>query len=443
MRRNKNEFNSKKNNIRKRYMVVSMRVFKGLLVLIAFVGLLIPLRPSESALENRELTKFPKFTISTFLNGEFFSGISTWYADTFPFREGLLTANSKVEKFYGIRTTELYGDAVVGDEIPDADAEITVTPTPSLTPTPTPEPDGTIHVEPEKAGTIYVVDNRGFEIYGFSEKGALGYINMINSAATQLKDVATVYDILVPTSIGVNLDDENQAKVGSGDQSKAFDFVYGHLDPSIVQVPVIDVLKQHNSEYLYFKTDHHWTADGAYYAYQELMNKKGMTPSPLSAYTKNEYSGFVGTFYKYSGQSDTLKNNPDTVVSYTPQVNDMTFTDTNGEEKQWNVISDATEYSEGNKYMCFIGGDQPLCKIENPNITDGSSCVVIKESYGNAFVPFLVNSYQTVYVVDYRYFTQNLVTFVKNNGIKDVIYINNSNALIESAVENMNRILIQ
>jgi hypothetical protein len=439
--RNKNDFNAKKNNIRKRYMVVSFRIFFAILLSVAFIGLIIPLRPKISDVEKRELEKFPKFTFSTFMNGEYFSDISTWYADTFPFRESLSTANAKVKKMYGITTQEIYGDAVVGDEIPDADAEITSTPLP--TSTPTPEPDATIHAEPEKAGRIYVVDNRGFEVYGFSKDGALNYISMINSAATQLKDVATVYDILVPTSIAVNLDDENQNKIGSSDQGAAFDFVYGHLDSSIVQVPVLDVLKQHNSEYLYFKTDHHWTADGAYYAYQELMNKKGVTPSPLTSYTRNEYSGFVGTFYSYSGKSDTLKNNPDTVATYTPQSNDMTYLDTKGVEHEWKVVSDPTEYSEANKYMCFIGGDQPYCKIENPNITDGSSCVVIKESYGNAFIPFLVNSYQTVHVVDYRYFTQNLITFVKENNIKDVIYLNNANALIESAAANMNRILTQ
>lgn len=83
-----------------------------------------------------------------------------------------------------------------------------------------------------------------------------------------------------------------------------------HLDASINQVAVLDALKNHNSEYLYFKTDHHWTADGAYYAYKELMKAKGMTPSPLTDFTKSEYPGFVGSFYQYSNQSETLKNNP-------------------------------------------------------------------------------------------------------------------------------------
>ena len=93
--------------------------------------------------------------------------------------------------------------------------------------------------------------------------------------------------------------------------------------------------------------------------------------------------------------------------------------------------------------MCFIGGDRPLSIIENPNITDGSSCVVIKESYGNAFVPFLVNSYQTVYVIDYRHYTDNLISFVKEKEIQDVIFINNANAINEGAASAMYQMLIR
>lgn len=441
MRKNNDEYYTKKNIVRKKYMHLTIRIFFGLLLSIGLLGLIIPARPKQSDVEKRELTKFPKPTVETFFNGEFFNGISTWYADTFPFRESLTTANSKVKKLYGITTEELHGEVVEGDEIPDADAELTPTPVPTATPTPEETPDGTLHAEPEKAGTIYVAENRGFELYGFSREGADAYINMINSAAAQLKDIATVYDILVPTSIAVNLAQENQDEIGSSDQKKAFDYIYGHLDSSIKQVPVLDILRKHNSEYLYFKTDHHWTADGAYYAYQELMKVKGMTPAPLSSYTKNEYDGFVGAFYTYSGKSDTLKNNPDTVVTYTPAVNDMIYINTKDQEINGQVVADASTYSSANKYLCFIASDQPYSKIENPNITDGSSCVVVKESYGNAFVPFLVNSYQTVHVVDYRYFKGNLVSFVKENNVKDVIYLNNANALIQSAVKNMNRII--
>ena len=134
--RNNDEYYTKKNMILKKYMRITVRVFTSVLLIVGFIGLLIPLRPKVSDVEKRELTHFPKPTWETFTNGEFFSGISTWYADTFPFRESLTSANAKVKKLYGITTEEIHGDAVQGDEIPDPDAELTSTPIPSATPTP-------------------------------------------------------------------------------------------------------------------------------------------------------------------------------------------------------------------------------------------------------------------------------------------------------------------
>ena len=130
----KEKFILKNNAVHKRFWQIGIRTFFVFLFVIAFLGLLLPLRPKESELEKRELSKFPKPTVSTVLNGEFFSDISTWYADTFPFRETLMSANAKMKKLYGITTQEIYGDAAQGDEIPDADAEMETTPTPEVTP---------------------------------------------------------------------------------------------------------------------------------------------------------------------------------------------------------------------------------------------------------------------------------------------------------------------
>ena len=92
--------------------------------------------------------------------------------------------------------------------------------------------------------------------------------------------------------------------------------------------------------------------------------------------------------------------NPDTLETYTPMgTNDALIQPAEGEPFQWFVVSDVTDYAPGAKYSSYIGGDNPFTTIQNPGIQDGSSCVVIKESYGNAFVPWLVDHYQNVYVV--------------------------------------------
>ncbi len=458
----------KKRRLMRRRDAVTAYLFAAGLFIFFVIGIIMPLRPKVSEVEKRELEKFPEFQLETFLNGEYFSQISTWYADTFPFREALLTANSSLKELYGIKTQQIFGNTSVGDDIPDvipsegkADgpdqspeggeqggaltaesesgedaAEAAATEATEETEEPTEESteeqlqDATIHTEPEVAGTVYIAEGRGFELYYFSREGADLYASVINEAAQKFQGVATVYDMLVPTAVSVCLDEEIQKSLKSSPQDKAFDYVYGQIDNSVKKVSIFDTLKKHNAEYIYYNTDHHWTALGAYYAYKEFAAAKGIEPKSLDEYEKVVFEHFVGSFYAFSNQSEVLKNNPDDIEAYVPSsTNNMMFVEKSGEERKWKIINDVSKYAPGVKYSCFIGGDNPYSRIDNPVITDGSSCVVIKESFGNAFVPFLVDHYQTVHVIDYRYYKKNLVNFVKENNVQDVIFINNADVL--------------
>ena len=95
------------------------------------------------------------------------------------------------------------------------------------------------------------------------------------------------------------------------------------------------------------------------------------------------------------------------------------------QEQKWNVIMDVNGWDKGTLYSTFVGGDTPMAVIENPKVTDGSTCVVMKESYGNAFIPFLVDHYSTIYILDYRYSNVNVIDFVKEKQADDLICINN------------------
>ena len=107
----------------------------------------------------------------------------------------------------------------------------------------------------------------------------------------------------------------------------------------------------------------------------------------------------------------------------------LVFTDSNGQETPWKIIYDVSDWRSDMKYNAFIGGDNPYTVISNPEVEDDSACVVIKESFGNALVPYLVDHYHTVYVLDYRYWTGDLQSFVKENGVEDVVFINNLSAI--------------
>ena len=119
---------SKKIKIQKTYLSIKIQVFFLVLLVIACVGLLLPLRPKESALEKRELEKFPQISAASLLDGSFFNQISTWYADTFPFREALLSANSGMKNMYGIQGEQIVANSgKTGDDIPEGGMMVTKT----------------------------------------------------------------------------------------------------------------------------------------------------------------------------------------------------------------------------------------------------------------------------------------------------------------------------
>lgn len=373
----------------------------GAVVVFGFslVNLVFPKR-DQLELENRKAAQLPAFSVSALLDGSWQSGFARWMQDQFALRDVWVN-------------TQRAADEIVFQKV-------------------------------EEGGILLGKDHwmftKLFTVDDATQKQLAKNVQAVSDFAAAHPGKVT---FLLAPSASVIYPEELPAGAPMADENAMLDDIFTTVgqNASVLDLRPTFTADKNKNEYLYFKTDHHWTADGAYYAYRELMKAKGMTASALTDYTRTEYPGFIGSFYQYSNQSDTLKNNPDTVVAYTPTCNDLTYTDTDGNQKTGHVVSDATQYSEGNKYLCFICGDQPYERIDNPNITDGSSCVVIKESYGNAFVPFLANSYQTVHVVDYRYFSGNLIDLVKENGIQDVIYVNNANALIESAAKNMTRII--
>lgn len=499
----KMQTDNKKKKIHKTYLYLKKNVFFGVFFLIAIIGLILPLRPKTSEIEKRELTHFPKFTLASFLNGDYFSGISTWYADTFPFREALLAANSGLKNLYGLQNEQIvYNSNKVGDEIPEGGSMVvletesteTNTPdTPAQTETSTlesnteisksesgalestrtetdtaadetagqtdesdgqavestaqsdrsPQPetyaDGAIHNIPEASGDVYVSGDTAFGIYYFNLDGANAYIKMIDKAQKRLDGVANVYDILVPTSVGVCLDENAQKQINSSNQKDAIQYITSNinaLNSKVTTVDIYDTLKNHNSEYIYFRTDHHWTARGAYYAYVEFCKARGLTPASLSDYETVEYPNFLGSFYASSNQAQSLKENPDTVIGYIPQsTNDMFYIDENQQTIRWRIVNDVSDYSAGSKYSAFSAADQMYAQIDNPQLSDGSSCVVIKESFGNAFIPFLVDHYAHIYIVDYRYFRNyakydnDIYKLITENNVSDVIFINNADAM--------------
>ena len=447
----KRKYTKKQRQIIRKYHNLGIILFAGVMLLGAFLGLLFFARPKTSEKEKRSLAKYPSFTMKTFLNGEYFSDVSTWYSDTYPFRDALVSADQKLKGLYGIESkTMMVGEEKQADEIPDINDNteaVTETTTAATTEAATENTEAGATTEattekvrevdpPDSKGmdeeiqnqiqqNLYVKGDAAYSVYYFGKENCTNYVAALNNVAAELKGQTTVYNILVPNNSGVMLSEDELSKLAGSDQEQAIDYYYSIELDDVKTVDTIKTLREHNDEYLYFRTDHHWTQLAAYYVYQNFCKVKGIEAHDLSYYDKKEFKNFLGTFYSTLGNSN-MEANPDTVDAYVPKgTNDMTFWDTDGKEWNWNVIYDVDSWASSSKYMTFIGGDRPMEVIENPQIKDGSSCVVLKESYGNCFVPFLVDHYQTVYVLDYRYTTVNVLDFVKEKQADDLIIINN------------------
>ncbi len=381
-------------------------------VILFIIGLAFFARPTISENEKRELTKFPEFTFESFLSGEYTSQISLWFSDTYPLREPMIEANGAIQELHGIRGEQVIGGGEA-DDIPAGPADTVFNPT----------DDG----KGEGFEGMYLNGDTAYQLYFFNKQNSDSYVALINKFAARVEGKAQVYDMIVPLHYQIALSKETVNKYGASDCKEAIDYMYGNLSDGIVSVDTLPNLIAHNDEYLFFRTDHHWTAKGAYYAYLAFCEEKGIEPTALEDYQRLQFNGFLGTFYANAKQPTAMKQNPDYVEAFVPMgTNEEVVYDSNGNKiaEYAIVYTKADKYDAGKKYTAFIGGDQPLIEIHNPNIKNGSSIVVVKESYGNAFVPFLVDSYEYVYVIDYRQWSGDLADFVVTNGIDDVLFLN-------------------
>ena len=297
------------------------------------------------------------------------------------------------------------------------------------------QPDPLVRIEiqgdVEQTGGIYRVGDTGYEMYTYVDSTAQKYASCVNTLADNLSGTANVYAMVIPLSSGITLPDDLYADSVFDDQKLAQNTILGYMNDKVIPVPLYDALMQHRGEYVYYRTDHHWSGLGAYYAYVEYCKAAGLTARELSSYQTVDFPGFLGSFYNDSGKNEQLGANPDTVTAYFPLGNaPMTVTDKNGNTTEYaSPFYDETNAPAAFKYGAYIAGDNPFTEIHNESLTDGSACVVVKESFGNAYVPFMVDHYEHVYVIDYRYWKGSISDFVRSHGVKDVLLCNNLSAI--------------
>ena len=185
-------------------------------------------------------------------------------------------------------------------------------------------------------------------------------------------------------------------------------------------IPLEEALSAHKDEYIYYRTDHHWTTLGAYYAYSRLCGELGLTPFDLDAHTAVEVPDFYGTFYS---RARTWNAQPDTLTYYDLD-NPLTIYTVTGPgmpaEGEVTGLYDLEKLEVYDKYAAFLHGNNGLSRVEG----DGEgSILVVKDSYANSLVPFLTANYAAVDVVDLRNYNYGLDALIEANGYDAILLL--------------------
>ncbi len=194
-------------------------------------------------------------------------------------------------------------------------------------------------------------------------------------------------------------------------------------------IDVTDTLLSHKEEKIYYGSDHHWTTLGAYYGYKQWAEVLGVEAVPYEVETVS--TNFLGTLHSITH----LPVAEDTIEAYVPQQSMQVYYNLSEEAKD--TIFEPKHLDTKNQYGYFLDDNQPFIRIETGATTEearGKTLFVLKDSYANCFIPFLTEHYETVYVMDLRYFNGKLLPFMEEydaEGEMDILVLYNVIHFIE------------
>lgn len=232
------------------------------------------------------------------------------------------------------------------------------------------------------------------------------------------------YALIAPNSVNI-LSDKLPAFAPAEDQNPYLDAMKTSLESAgITFIDVRDTLTKHKNDGIYYKTDHHWTTEGAYYAYLTAAEAMDINTGTVSFEQAPVTKDFKGTLSAKSGfrsgktdQIDVFFPNGDTVPSIVNYVD---------EQRKSASFYDTSKLETRDKYALFFGGNYAQVKINTP-IEENRTLLILKDSYANCLVPFLSPHYRTIIMVDPRYYYGNLEELIQVEGVQEVLYLYNAN----------------
>ena len=354
----------------------SLILFFALLLGFSVLNVFWPKR-TLSELENRKLAQLPSFSWNALFSGDLFEDFSSYVQDQVAFRDGWIDLQSDF-------------NALCLQKV-------------------------------EQNGILLGKDH-----WMFTKNFGTPDTKQLDKNVKAVAEFGTRYPgrvtFLLAPSASVIYPEELPFAAPMVDENSMLDDIFAAVSPSASVIDLRPVYTAAKEDYLYYRTDHHWTTHGAYLAYQQFCALKGLTPFDLSAHEAVEVSDFYGTHYS----STRFWNvEPDTITYY-PLDNPMTVYQVNGEAdfstaETANMI-DTAKFDTRDKYAAFLGGNNGYSVIEG----DGEgSILVIKDSYANSFVPYLTANYAKIGVIDFRNYSFGPDSIIEQEGYDQILVLYN------------------
>lgn len=326
--------------------------------------------------ENRELAGHPKFSISRILNGSYMDDFEVYAADQFVWRDGAISLKAGFEHFLGKNDNN--GVYFCKDDY--------------------------LIAKPAEYDSKTVDDN-------------LASLLTIAGAGSYNMTVA-----VVPTAYNI-LTDKLPKHAHDGRMTAVTKEVNRVLDGSGINVcDTTSALKSHRNEYIYYRTDHHQTALGSYYVYAELGAYLGYTPYQQGDFVKDTLTDdFYGTSWSKASIGSI---EPDIIERYSVAGVEATV-EFPLEGKSMSGMYSADKLAKKDKYSVYLDGNHGLTVIHS-NCGSGRSIALLKDSYAHSIAPFLANHFDSIYLVDMRYYNDDFVRYLGELGVKDMLVLYNA-----------------
>ena len=401
--------------LRRRAEVLTVSLIAALILCFSVWCLVAP-KQTFSENENRALASWPVYSFGALKDGSYMSGIQTYLSDHFPLRDPFMTLKTKYEMLTGREEiNDIYlakdGYYIEAYKTPKQQKKI-ITQFQKLQ-------DAITTGAKENVRVMLVptaISTYNAKLPNCApDRGVLRQVDTMNEIYAALPNMQKVdaWSALQAAAAQEGTDHPLASADANGAQSVA-DTGDAGCDTS-------------DTDGLYYHTDHHWTTHGAYVGYQAYCDAAGLSPIPEADFQKTcVTTDFHGTIFSklhdstVPGDAITLYENPanQLTVSY-PDTGEVTDT-----------LYNRDYLTQKDKYSMFLNNLHPLVEITNASAASDRQLVLIKDSYANSMVPFLVNHYQKIYVFDTRYYRFGPSSFINEHPeVTDVLLLYNMNTI--------------